>query len=115
MIRCAGCQKEFESKGLRSCSAQCERRYRESQDNRRVAAEAGIELAAKRRCVECGTVIPKWRNGRQVSKAARFCSARCRQREKAKGASGAKPAFIDALREKSAHSTGLNTEARKAA
>jgi hypothetical protein len=78
-IRCAHCRKEFESLGLRCCSADCERRYREAQDNRAVMAEVGIEPASKRRCEnpECVAVIPKWRNGRKVSSATRFCSPRC--------------------------------------
>jgi hypothetical protein len=70
-IRCAHCRKDFESLGLRCCSANCERSYREAQDNRAVMAEVGIEPAAKRRCAnpECGAVVPKWRNGRRVSSA----------------------------------------------
>jgi hypothetical protein len=78
-IRCAHCRKEFESLGLRCCSADCERRYREAQNNRAAMAEVGIEPAAKRRCEnpECVAVIPKWRNGRKVSSATRFCSPRC--------------------------------------
>jgi hypothetical protein len=84
MIVCAGCQHEFESKGLRCCSIECERRYRERQDNLAIMAEAGIEPAVKRRCEyeKCGNVIPKWRNGRMVSKATRFCSARCAKEAK---------------------------------
>jgi hypothetical protein len=77
IIRCAGCHKEFDSKGLRCCSIECERRYRERQDNLAVMAEAGVEPAAKRECETCGAVIPKWRNGRKVSAATRFCSPKC--------------------------------------
>jgi hypothetical protein len=36
MIRCAGCQREFESKGLRCCSKDCERLYQERANNLRV-------------------------------------------------------------------------------
>jgi hypothetical protein len=81
-IRCAGCQKDFESRGLRCCSTACERRYCERQENLRVMAEVGIEPSAKRKCEAegCGRPIPKWRNGRRVSSATRFCSAKCRQR-----------------------------------
>jgi hypothetical protein len=83
-IRCAHCRKEFESLGLRCCSAECERRYREAQDNRAVMAEVGIEPSAKRRCANpgCGVVIPKWRKGRRVSSATRFCSPRCSRQTK---------------------------------
>jgi hypothetical protein len=85
-IRCAGCQKEFESKGLRCCSSDCERRYREREGNLAVMAAAGIQPATKRKCETCGTGIPKWRNGRQVSKATRFCSTRCSRKAKEKAA-----------------------------
>ena len=76
-IRCAYCRKEFESLGLRCCSAGCERSYREREANAAVMAEVGIEPSAKRHCEECGAVIPKWRNGRKLSSATRFCSPRC--------------------------------------
>ena len=81
-IDCARCQKEFESLGLRCCSVECERGYCEREENLAVMAEVGIEPAAKRRCEapRCNNIIPKWRNGRQVSKSARFCSRKCQQR-----------------------------------
>jgi hypothetical protein len=41
--------------------------------------QAGIEPPAKHACVECGGPIPRWRNGRLVSSATRFCSSRCKQ------------------------------------
>jgi hypothetical protein len=46
-IRCKFCNKEFESKGLRCCSRECERGYRDRQDNLAAMAEAGIEAAPK--------------------------------------------------------------------
>jgi hypothetical protein len=79
MIRCAGCQREFESKGLRCCSKECERLYQGRAENLRVMAEAGIEPSPKRQCEHCGAVIPKWQNGRQVQRNKRFCSERCRK------------------------------------
>ena len=83
-IACAGCQKEFESLGLRCCSDACERRYRERQANIALMAEAGIEPTKKRRCAApgCSSTIPKWRKGRQVSAATRFCSPACSRRAK---------------------------------
>jgi hypothetical protein len=86
MIRCAGCGKDFESKGLRCCSVDCERRYKERQENLALMAEAGIEPTAKKLCASCGAKIPSWRNGRRVSKAAQFCGPKCAQR--ARRASG---------------------------
>lgn len=79
IIRCGGC-KEFESKGLRCCSVECDRRYRERLDNLAVMAAAGIEPAAKRQCETCGDVIPKFRNGRKVPSNKRFCSPKCAAR-----------------------------------
>jgi hypothetical protein len=80
-IRCAGCKKEFESRGSRSCSIECERRYREREANIKLMAEVGIEpTKVKRQCVECGARIPTWRNGRKVSRATRFCSPKCAQK-----------------------------------
>jgi hypothetical protein len=79
-IRCAHCHREFESKGLRCCSTECERGLKEHKDNLAVMAEAGIEVAAKRTCQQCGAIIPKWRKGRRVSSATRFCSPKCQDR-----------------------------------
>ena len=75
-IACAGCQREFESKGLRCCSTECERADRERQEKVALMAEVGMEVAAKRLCQHpgCGAAIPKWRNGRRVSERARFCN-----------------------------------------
>ena len=81
-IRCGCCEKEFDSKGLRCCSVECERGYRERQENLAAMAEVGIQPTAKRRCEQCGGTIPKWRGGRQVSRVTRFCSRRCREAQK---------------------------------
>lgn len=81
-IACAHCNKEFESKGLRCCSVECERGLKERADNLAVMAEAGIDAAPKKRCAapDCDAVIPKWKNGRQVSARVTFCSPKCRVR-----------------------------------
>jgi hypothetical protein len=80
-IRCAGCQKEFESLGLRCCSIECDRRHRERRDNLAIMAEVGMETAAKRFCAGgCGVKIPTWRKGRRVSSNTRFCSPKCAQK-----------------------------------
>jgi len=79
-IHCAGCNKEFESRGLRCCSIECERRYRERQENLATMTAVGIEPAAKRKCEGCGGVIRKWRKGRRVSSATRFCSPKCQKK-----------------------------------
>jgi hypothetical protein len=80
VIECFGCGKEFDSKGLRCCSAECERAYREHCENEQLMAEAGMDKPLKRRCAQCGGNIPTWRNGRKVQERIRFCSQRCQRR-----------------------------------
>ena len=79
-IACAGCQKEFESKGLRCCSI-CERALRRFPRPWNLRGSR-IEVAPKRRCEApgCDAIIPKWRNGKRVSSAKRFCSPKCAQK-----------------------------------
>jgi hypothetical protein len=79
-LTCLGCQRDFESKGLRYCSTECERRSRERQENAELMAEVGMEVEAKPVCSmpSCKNPIPKWRNGRRVSKRARFCDRHSR-------------------------------------
>jgi hypothetical protein len=88
LIDCAGCGKRFDSKGQRCCSIECERSLGERRQIQRLKAEAGIEfeskLGPKRKCEGCGGDIPRWRNGRAVSKATRFCSPSCSQKARAK-------------------------------
>jgi hypothetical protein len=88
MIRCASCQKEFSSKGLRCCSAECERLLRERKDNLAIMAEVGDTPKQKRRCAQCSGPIPSWRNGRRVRQDAQFCSSKC-----VGGPKGPKPIF----------------------
>jgi hypothetical protein len=76
-LDCAGCGKEFESGSLCCCSTACERAYVARQKN---LADMLDAPAAKRRCEQCGGDIPRWRNGRKVSKSARFCGPRCQQK-----------------------------------
>src|SRR5262249_7734767 len=80
-VVCLGCRKEFYSKGLRCCTPDCERHYRERRDNLAVMAEVGMEPTPKPRCQTCGARIPKWRNGRKVASATRFCSRKCARRQ----------------------------------
>jgi hypothetical protein len=81
-IACKHCNREFESLGLRCCSSDCDKAYRESQERRAVLKEAGIEPTSRRmcECPGCDHPIPKWKNGRQVSSKVRFCSDLCRKR-----------------------------------
>src|SRR6516162_5273957 len=94
---CRGCGRQFVSKGLRCCSVACERQSHERDANSALMAEVGMDVAAKRKCQECGADIPRWtgvgKKRRQVRKDAQFCSGRCAR--KASGASSAKtPAVI---------------------
>jgi hypothetical protein len=79
-ITCAHCRKEFDSKGLRCCSKECERAFGERKENLAIMAQAGIEAAPKKRCAApgCDAIIPKWKNGRKVSARVTFCSPKCR-------------------------------------
>jgi hypothetical protein len=81
-IHCAHCGQEFDSKGLRCCSRDCEQSYRERQDNLAVVAEVGMAPTPRRQCQTCGARIPKWRKGRKVSSATRVCSRKCARRPK---------------------------------
>jgi hypothetical protein len=78
--KCFGCGKDFLSKGLRCCSAECEKRYREREHNLAVMAEVGIKAKAKRTCSRCGSRISTWRDGRRVSSKTRFCSPKSADR-----------------------------------
>ena len=82
IVECLNCGAEFDSAGLRCCSVECERRYRDRSENEQLMAEAGMERPIKRKCEQCGGVIPNWRSGRQVKKTTRFCSPRCSKASK---------------------------------
>jgi hypothetical protein len=96
MIRCAGCGKDFEGKGLRWCSVDCEHRYKERQENLALMAKVGVEPTPKKLCAnpECRARIPTWRKGRKVSSSTRFCSPKCQQ--KARRQSSAEKAVLNA-------------------
>jgi hypothetical protein len=81
-IACKNCNKEFESKGLRCCTPECEKAYREKEGRQATMKEAGMEPATRRICEGpgCDRPIPKWKNGRRVSSKVRFCSDLCRKR-----------------------------------
>ena len=80
-IDCAGCGCRFDSKGPRCCSPECKGVYRDRQGRDRLLADVPFRVV-KRKCEyeHCGRGIPNWRNGRRVSKATRFCSAKCKDR-----------------------------------
>jgi hypothetical protein len=82
LINCLGCGKRFDSRGLRCCSTDCERRYRQRAESIAAMAEVDMDKPVKRKCQHCDGDIPTWRNGRKVSKAARFCGPSCQRKAK---------------------------------
>jgi hypothetical protein len=78
LIECLGCGKDFDSKGLRCCSVECERDYRKRLEAEAVMAEVGMDALVKRKCEQCGGDIPNWRNGRRVR--SNYCSKSCQQK-----------------------------------
>jgi hypothetical protein len=88
LIECKGCGKEFDSKGLKCCSTQCDRTYRQRQEAEAVMAEVNMDRPDKRKCQHCGGDIPNWRNGRRVSKAVRFCTPKCQRQSAQNSGSG---------------------------
>ena len=79
LIDCAGCHKQFDSKGLRCCSPDCERGYQRKQRLESDLVGAAFRVA-RRICAApaCTVEIPNWRNGRRVR--SKFCSPRCQKR-----------------------------------
>jgi hypothetical protein len=82
LVPCTNCGKTFDSKGLRCCSIECERGLGRRREIEQLRAETGVEfeskLGPKRKCLHCGGDIPRWRNGRLVSKVAKFCGSKCK-------------------------------------
>jgi hypothetical protein len=93
VITCKGCKCEFVSRGLRCCSAECDRQHRERQDIEATIAGMAMESTGyvKRKCQHCGGDIPRYqgigKKRRETRKDARFCSPRCQQRAKASSGS----------------------------
>jgi hypothetical protein len=95
LIPCAGCHKQFSSRGLRCCSTDCERQYRERLDIEATLQEVGAEISPKRTCETCGATIPRWKNGRAVSKTTRFCSAKCSRKARKHPGTTLRPDVVD--------------------
>jgi hypothetical protein len=71
-VACRGCGKPFESLGWAYCSKTCKAKSAERQETKALLAGVGMDAPTKRKCEACGEPIPNWRNGRRVSKTARF-------------------------------------------
>src|SRR5205814_6204217 len=85
-IQCRGCQKPFISKGLRCCTTDCERKYRERVEIAAVMDAAGMERSVKRPCQTCGAPMPRYEGvgkaRRLVPMSRRFCGRNCREKWK---------------------------------
>jgi hypothetical protein len=80
-VTCPGCDKEFTSSGLRCCSPECERTYRERQEAITEATQIGHEVKPKRSCEVCGKRIARYTaKGRATKAAVRHCSSPCRRK-----------------------------------
>ena len=112
LISCAGCNNRFDSKGLRCCSPDCERRLGRKRELDAVLKEDPFR-AVKRKCAGCGGDIPNWRNGRRVSSSTRFCKPVCQRKaaKKAGLASGDQNPVTDVQTAKKCPPNGLSREA----
>jgi hypothetical protein len=75
-VRCRGCGRLFESSGLAYCKPTCRQASAERAEAANLMAEIGMDAPpSKRPCQApgCTGTIPRWRNGRQVSKRAKYC------------------------------------------
>lgn len=83
-INCLHCKREFESKGLRCCSLECERGLKDRAESAAMLAEVGGSFSEKRKCESCGGPIPNWVGEgvkrRRTPKSRRTCSARCQRK-----------------------------------
>jgi hypothetical protein len=78
------CGRTFESKGWKFCSLACQRQAHQQAETAATLAEVGMEAPAKRRCAVagCSRPVPRWRRGRKVSSAAKYCDVHTRSRKK---------------------------------
>lgn len=90
-IACLHCKREFESKGLRCCSTECERGLKDRAETLAVIAEVGGSLTEKRKCSVCGEPVPKYvgtgKHRRLTNKTKTTCSNRCREKARKMGLS----------------------------
>jgi hypothetical protein len=71
---CCGCGRVFESAGSAYCKPGCRRASAERAEAAALMAEVGIDAPVKRQCQGSGcTNTIRWRNGRAVPKATKFC------------------------------------------
>jgi hypothetical protein len=68
-VQCFGCRKTFSSKGLRCCSATCERNYLDRQETLATMATLGMErLYVRRKCRVCpGEISPLDRHRQEAA------------------------------------------------
>jgi hypothetical protein len=92
---CLHCKREFESRGLRCCSVECERALTGKAKTVATLAEVGDTLTEKRKCEHCGGDIANWVGEgvkrRRTPKTTRYCSNRCRDKARRMGTSEGLP------------------------
>jgi hypothetical protein len=91
-VNCLHCKREFESKGLRCCSVECERGLKDRAETVAMLAEVGGTLIVeKRKCEVCGGDIPKYvgigKQRRLTNKTKTTCSPRCQAKARKMGLS----------------------------
>jgi DNA-directed RNA polymerase subunit M/transcription elongation factor TFIIS len=95
LIDCRSCKKPFVSKGLRCCSPECERQYRERETIAATMAEVQAESTGyvHRKCEQCGGNIPRYTGTglkrRETAKNTRFYSRLCGDRFRSQKAAAA--------------------------
>jgi predicted nucleic acid-binding Zn ribbon protein len=85
IINCAHCRREFDSRGLRCCSKECERALVQGESLRADMGPLAAEPDARRQCDVCGVKLPRWIKGKAVPKSRRFCSDRCGRKSRQTG------------------------------
>jgi len=88
LIACANCRREFDSRGWRCCSTECERSFKAKERNMAIIGQSDMDPPTKRKCEQCSRDIPNWRDGRRVRQDSQFCSKACAQKNRRKNGVG---------------------------
>jgi hypothetical protein len=75
-VACRGCCRPFGSSGLAYCKPTCRQVSQERAEAAALMAQIGMDAPVPKRPCQapgCTGTIPRWHNGRQVSKRAKYC------------------------------------------